>query len=211
MKKMAYKGIERLFQLIGSDPLYDYRYGFFTTEKSQYCYIRLSFNEDSPLRHSGISPELIVSTIREAEDESGVRHYEAKTYAFPSLKDKDFDEKGTSWFFQIQDRELLELVSADYIKAVALWQCGRLVLDMYKDSPDTWMEFFRAGVAQCINGEQNSYELTVFCVSYFQAWMGNRLSIVCRMERWGAEEMASGLEAPEKACIGIMDKIKNCM
>lgn len=76
MKKSSYKGIERLFPLIGSEPLHNCRYGFYTTEESPYCYIRLSFNEDSPFVRFGIEPELIVTTVRETEDESGARHFE---------------------------------------------------------------------------------------------------------------------------------------
>ena len=165
-KKQQYTGIESLFPLLGGDPRCDYRFGMFTTENSQECFFRLSFITQSKHAASGIEPELIIVVDRECADKStGERIIEEKQYVFPGSK--DVDDGKQSWLFPINDTQMQELADADCIKSIMIFKHHKCVVDLYSAGQEFWSLFFRAGVAECINEEQDSWELTDFCIQYY--------------------------------------------
>lgn len=184
-KKQQYTGIENLFPLLGGDPLCDYRFGMFTTEGSPDCFFRLSFKTHSKHAASGIEPELIITVDRECADNStGERIIEEKQYVFPGSKDGD-DGK-LSWLFPINNTQMQEIADADCIKSIMIFKNHKCVVDLYSAGQEFWSLFFRAGVAECINEEQDSWELTDFCLQY---------DSIKRMKKIEAAIIASGFKA----------------
>lgn len=176
-KKQQYTGIESLFPLLDGEPRCDYRFGLFTTEESPDCFFRLSFNTHSKHAASGIEPELIIVVDRECADKTtGERIIEEKQYVFPGSKDVDDEKLG--WLFPINDTQMQELADADCIKSIMVVKNHKCVLDLYSVGQEFWRLFFRAGVAECINEEQDSWELTDFCLQYNSIKCRNKIESV---------------------------------
>lgn len=164
-KKHNYSGIESLFPLLGGDPHCGYCFGMFTTEESPDCFFRLSFNTHSKLYASGIAPELVVVVDREVADkDTAERIVEERQYIFPGMQ--DYDDGKHSWFFPINNTQMQELADADCIKSILLVKNHNSVLDLYTSGQEIWSMFFRAGVAECINEEKDSWEFKDFCILY---------------------------------------------
>ena len=157
------KGIELLFPLLGGDPHSDYRYGFFTSEESLDSFFQIAFNSHSKLFGLGIEPELIIIFNSKTYREDNTCKIEEKRFIF--FGRNDYDEQKTSWYFPIADKAMQIISEAECITAVEI-KAKHFRLDLFSDSPDTWSAFFRAGVAQCLNEENDSRELLEFCLQY---------------------------------------------
>ena len=160
--KQKTNGIERLYRLIG-DNKYDYYYGLFTTEESPDCHFRVSVNDKSFLYRLGIAPDLVICVSSKKDDLqiTDSNYQSEKTYIFPGMQ--DYDDTKKSWFFPINDKEMLSIAKAECVKSICI-QTPIECLDLYRDESNVWRQFFLAAVAECEEGISNSRELEEFCI-----------------------------------------------
>lgn len=160
----THKGIKQLFPILCRDENNDYSFGVYTLEDAPDCYFRVSFDCQSELYASGVEPELIItidSRIYSKEERRWI--IEEKRFCYCGIK--DLEEPKKSWIFQITERDLRYISEADCIISMEIKK-RRFRLDLLADSPDIWIAFFRAVVAECINEEEESRELSEFCLQY---------------------------------------------
>ena len=158
------QGIRHLFPLLSREKKNNYYFGVFSAEESPDYYFRLSFDSHSELYASGIEPDLIITIdFRYNAKEENKWKIEEKRLCYFGIN--DFDDEKQSWFFMISEKDLRIIADADYITSIEIRK-GRFKLDLLVDSPDIWIAFFRAVVAECVNEVKESRELMEFCLQY---------------------------------------------